>query len=213
MGIFNNILNKLGFGKKEEAAPVATPTVAATAPAAPAAPVAQAPVTPDTPVAISVVDVVGQLEALAQKHAEKLNWKTSIVDLMKLLGLDSSLAARKELATELACPAEKNGRFCTNEYVATQNRVAKIGGQRRQYPCRFALKSVSKKLTGQYQQTRQQAGLFFGYLHQGQHQHGHKPAQAQPMVLRKSAKAKRAFAPTNQPPMPVNLPQYGQNYY
>ena len=109
MGIFNNILNKLGFGKKEEAAPVATPTVAATAPAAPAAPVAQAPVTPDTPVAISVVDVVGQLEALAQKHAEKLNWKTSIVDLMKLLGLDSSLAARKELATELACPAEKMG--------------------------------------------------------------------------------------------------------
>lgn len=106
MGIFNNILNKLGFGKKEEAAPVATPTVAATAPAAS---VAQAPVTPDTPVAISVVDVVGQLEALAQKHAEKLNWKTSIVDLMKLLGLDSSLAARKELATELACPAEKMG--------------------------------------------------------------------------------------------------------
>lgn len=109
MGIFNNILNKLGFGKKEGATPVATPTVAATAPAAPAAPVAQAPVTPDTPVAISVVDVVGQLEALAQKHAEKLNWKTSIVDLMKLLGLDSSLAARKELATELACPAEKMG--------------------------------------------------------------------------------------------------------
>ena len=61
------------------------------------------------PVAISVVDVVGQLEALAQKNAEKLNWKTSIVDLMKLLGLDSSLAARKELATELACPAEKMG--------------------------------------------------------------------------------------------------------
>ena len=64
---------------------------------------------PAAPAAISVVDVVGQLEALAQKHAEKLNWKSSIVDLMKLLGLDSSLAARKELATELACPAEKMG--------------------------------------------------------------------------------------------------------
>jgi len=105
MGIFNNILNKLGFGKKEEAAPIATPATTPTAaPAAPAAPVAEA-----APVAISVVDVVGQLEALAQKNAEKLNWKTSIVDLMKLLGLDSSLAARKELATELACPAEKMG--------------------------------------------------------------------------------------------------------
>ena len=110
MGIFNNILNKLGFGKKEEATPASTPTAATAAPTAPAAPVAEAaPIAPAAPVAISVVDVVGQLEALAQKHAEKLNWKTSIVDLMKLLGLDSSLAARKELAAELACPVEKMG--------------------------------------------------------------------------------------------------------
>ena len=110
MGIFNNILNKLGLGKKEEAAPVATPTAAPAVPAAPAAPVAPvAEAVPAAPAAISMVDVVGQLEALAQKHAEKLNWKSSIVDLMKLLGLDSSLAARKELATELACPAEKMG--------------------------------------------------------------------------------------------------------
>ena len=46
---------------------------------------------------------------MAKASAEKLNWKTSIVDLMKLLGLDSSFAARKELATELGCPAEKMG--------------------------------------------------------------------------------------------------------
>ncbi len=42
------------------------------------------------------VDVVAKLEGLAAAHKEKLNWKTSIVDLMKLLGLDSSLVARKE---------------------------------------------------------------------------------------------------------------------
>ena len=53
------------------------------------------------------MDVVAKLESLAQANAEKLNWKVSIVDLMKLLGLDSSLGARKELATELGCPAEK----------------------------------------------------------------------------------------------------------
>ena len=41
--------------------------------------------------AISVVDVVAHMEALAKAHAEKLNWKVSIVDLMKLLGLDSSV--------------------------------------------------------------------------------------------------------------------------
>lgn len=98
MGIFSSILAKLGFGdeKKEVTAETA---------AAPAAVEA----TPAAPVAISEVDVVAKLEAMAAAHAEKLNWKTSIVDLMKLLGLDSSLAARKELAAELACPANKMG--------------------------------------------------------------------------------------------------------
>ena len=102
MGIFNSIMNKLGFGHED-----AAPAVEAAAVSAPveAAPVAAAA----APVAISVVDVMGQLEAMAAAHAEKLNWKTSIVDLLKLLGLDSSLASRKELASELACPAEKMG--------------------------------------------------------------------------------------------------------
>ena len=54
-----------------------------------------------------MVDVVAKLDALAAKNPEKLNWKVSIVDLMKLLGLDSSLTARKQLATELNCPADK----------------------------------------------------------------------------------------------------------
>lgn len=100
MGIFSSILSKLGFGKAEAAEQPA---------AAVQAPVTPAPAAAAAPVAISVVDVVGQLEALAAKHAEKLNWKVSIVDLLKLLGLDSSLGARKELATELGCPAEKMG--------------------------------------------------------------------------------------------------------
>lgn len=98
MGIFSSIMNKLGFGgeKKE----VAAKPAAVAKPAAAPQPV---------PVAISEVDVVAKLEALASAHTEKLNWKTSIVDLMKLLGLDSSLAERKELAVELGCPAEKMG--------------------------------------------------------------------------------------------------------
>jgi hypothetical protein len=102
MSLFGNILAKLGFGRPaaDAAAPAAAPESAAPAPAAPP---------PPAPTAISVVDVVGKLEALAAAHREKLNWKTSIVDLLKLLGIDSSLAARKELATELGCPAEKMG--------------------------------------------------------------------------------------------------------
>jgi hypothetical protein len=64
---------------------------------------------PPPPVAITVVDVVAKLEGLAAANPQKLNWKVSIVDLLKLLDLDSSLASRKELATELGCPAEKMG--------------------------------------------------------------------------------------------------------
>jgi len=101
MGIFSKILSKLGFGASEAAA--ATPAQAPAAPAAPAAPSAPAPV------AISAVDVVSKLEGMAKSHPEKLNWKVSIVDLLKLLGLDNSLAARKELANELGCPPEKIG--------------------------------------------------------------------------------------------------------
>ena len=52
---------------------------------------------------------MAKLEGMATANPEKLNWKVSIVDLMKLLGMDSSLTARKELAAELGCPAEKMG--------------------------------------------------------------------------------------------------------
>ena len=100
MSLFGNILAKLGFGRSAEAAP------AAPAPAPQAAP---APAAPARPAAIAVVDVVAKLEGLAASNPQKLNWKTSIVDLLKLLDLDSSFAARKELATELGCPAEKMG--------------------------------------------------------------------------------------------------------
>lgn len=105
MGLFGTIMEKLGFG-------------ASTSQAGPPPPVAQVSPTPSVPTAapavpkpdaISAVDVVGKLEGLAAKSTQKLNWKTSIVDLMKLLNLDSSLTARKELATELGCPADKLG--------------------------------------------------------------------------------------------------------
>ena len=106
MSIFASILNKLGFGSAPAAAPTASPSTPAAPPmtATPVAPAAAA-----QPSAISAVDVVGKLEALAAANPEKLNWRVAIVDLLKLLGLDSSFGARKELATELGCPAEKRG--------------------------------------------------------------------------------------------------------
>ena len=109
MGLFSTILDKLGLGSSAHAAtPSASPsTSAAPTPSSAGAPVSK-PVAPP-PAAKSSVDVVAKLEGLAQKHAEKLNWKTSIVDLLKLLGIDSSLNARKSLATELNCPSDKMG--------------------------------------------------------------------------------------------------------
>ena len=100
MSLFSKILEKLGFNRPApQAAPSPQP-----------APTPQAvPSTPASPAGITVVDVIGKLEGLAASNPQKLNWKVSIVDLLKLLGLDSSFAARKELATELGCPADKMG--------------------------------------------------------------------------------------------------------
>lgn len=125
MGLFSNILEKLGLKKKkeeEEVKPAATAPAGTPASAIPkAAPksgvAAGAGMREDAskeknlgekfapaPKAIEMVDVVAQLEAKAV--GKDLNWKVSIVDLLKLLDIDSSLAARKELATELGCPAD-----------------------------------------------------------------------------------------------------------
>ena len=96
MGFFNSILSKLGIGQAQAAAadevenPTAAPTSAAVS----------------TPEAITVVDVITQLEEREAASTQKLNWRESIVDLLKLLDLDSSFSARKELAVELNCPAE-----------------------------------------------------------------------------------------------------------
>lgn len=87
MGIFSSIKDAI-FGKKEAKAATPAPAPATTAAAAPA-----------KPAAISEVDVEARLDAMA--GADKLNWRTSIVDLMKLIGVDSSYANRKELAEEL----------------------------------------------------------------------------------------------------------------
>ncbi|NOH04777.1 MAG: DUF3597 domain-containing protein [Chloroflexi bacterium] len=61
------------------------------------------------PKPISEVDVVAHLEKLAAANPAKLNWKVSIVDLLKLLDIESSFEARKELAVELGCPPELMG--------------------------------------------------------------------------------------------------------
>jgi hypothetical protein len=101
MGFFSKILAKLGIG--DDKAVAAPPPTARPASAAPA------PAAPPPPKPVALVDVVAQLEQRATANPQKLNWRTSIVDLLKLLDIDSSFAARKELATELGCPADLMG--------------------------------------------------------------------------------------------------------
>ncbi|APW38662.1 hypothetical protein RD110_16845 [Rhodoferax koreense] len=105
-------------------APTSTPAVA-TAPASPpvAAAAQQAP--------MAEVDVTALLDGLNAKSGQKLNWKTSIVDLMKLLGLDSSLDARKQLAQELHYGGDTNDSAAMNTWLHRQvmTKVAANGGK------------------------------------------------------------------------------------
>lgn len=120
MSIFGKIKDAI-FGKKAQAqAPAPT---AAPAPAAEAA----APVV----VAISEVDVIANLEALAADKGAKLNWKTSIVDLMKLLDIDSSLSNREELAKELGYTGTLGGSAEMNIWLhkAVMRELARNGGK------------------------------------------------------------------------------------
>jgi len=115
MSLFGKILEKLGL-KRRDVPDASKPPAGSSGPGPgqPPIPAWPAPSTPGPiaapqPVPISEVDVVTRLEKLAAANPQKLNWKTSIVDLLKLLDLDSSFAARKDLAQELGCPPEKMG--------------------------------------------------------------------------------------------------------
>ena len=93
---------------------------------------AQADAAADQATAGQSVDVEQVLEAkLAEKGNPDLNWRTSIVDLMKLLDIDSNLDNRKELATELGYPGEKNGSAEMNIWLhkAVMTKLAENGGK------------------------------------------------------------------------------------
>ena len=115
MGMFKSILSKLGIGEKEDAAESSKPAATSTSPEArrPASR-ADAMEAVDEKMArakrsseMPMVDVVSKLEELAAANPEQLDWKVSIVDLLKLLGIDSGFEARKELAVELGIPEDQ----------------------------------------------------------------------------------------------------------
>lgn len=101
MSIFGSIMSKIFGAKPADAAEAASGAAPSAAEAVAQAGSAAAGAAASAAAAISNVDVAKMLDGLADKAGETLNWRVSIVDLMKLLGLDSSLAHRKELAKEL----------------------------------------------------------------------------------------------------------------
>jgi hypothetical protein len=131
MSLFGSILEKLGLKTKTEPAPPGRPAGPGTPPPAATQATTPAPAAPPRPTAISVVDVVAKLEGLAARNPQKLNWKVSIVDLLKLLDINSSYEARKELATELGCPAELMGDSAKMNmwlHKTVLNKIAENGG-------------------------------------------------------------------------------------
>jgi hypothetical protein len=110
------------------AAPSGAGTGAAAQSSRPAQPSA-AP--PPSAAPAQAVDVEAVLEALNAKSAQKLNWRSSIVDLMKLVGLDSSLQHRQELATELGYTGDKNDSATMNIWLhkAVMRKLAENGGK------------------------------------------------------------------------------------
>ena len=133
MGLFNNLMSKI-FGHATSATATApgAQTQSATAPEQQAQAQAQAPVAPAAAVAPPpVVDVTAILNDLAKKNPEKLDWKRSIVDLMKLVGMDSSFAARKQLAEELHYTGDPNDSASMNIWLHKEvlRKLAENGGK------------------------------------------------------------------------------------
>ena len=126
MGIFSNIMGKI-FGHKPKTAPAPTPAPAApSGPAPTAAAVAVAPVAPPP-----VIDVTASLDDMAASAGQKLDWRHSIVDLMKLVGMESSLAERKELADELGYTGDKADSATMNIWLHKQviKKLSENGGK------------------------------------------------------------------------------------
>jgi len=119
MSIFGSIMSAIFGSSSAKAAEPAAPASGGGAATATATPTA------------TQVDVAAVLSDLASKNKEKLDWRKSIVDLMKLLGLDSSLSARKELAKELGYTGDTNDSATMNVWLHKQvmQKLAENGGK------------------------------------------------------------------------------------
>jgi 3-oxoacyl-ACP reductase-like protein len=130
MGLFKNLMDRI-FNHKPKAkaaapAPAAAAATVAAATASATAAVAAAPAPAPEP-----IDVEALLADMAEDAGQALNWRTSIVDLMKLIGMDSSLANRKELAEELGYGGDMGDSAAMNIWLhkAVMKALSENGGK------------------------------------------------------------------------------------
>ncbi len=140
MSIFGSIVSKI-FGHREAAAADAVPPGAAAPDASPGEEAAPPPGAVATPpprpeaapqaTAPQSVDVAAVLTDMGSKNPQKLDWRHSIVDLMKLLGFDSGLQARRELAQELGYGGDTGDSAAMNMWLHKQvmRKLAENGGK------------------------------------------------------------------------------------
>jgi 3-oxoacyl-ACP reductase-like protein len=135
MGIFDRIKGAI-FGREAHAAEAAPAPASPSAPAptssaAPGASPASAPAASPAPAAPASVDITPILDAAVKKSGQKLDWRRSIVDLMKAVGMDASLSERKELAAELGYTGDTNDSAKMNMWLhkALMKRLAENGGK------------------------------------------------------------------------------------
>jgi uncharacterized protein DUF3597 len=121
MGMFTDLMNKIfrpSTGASAQAAPGTPPGVSGGGSTATAQP-------------IGAVDVAAILDKMAGESKQKLDWKHSIVDLMKLVGMDSSLSARRELAADLKYSGDTGDTATMNMWLHKEvmKKLAQNGGK------------------------------------------------------------------------------------
>jgi hypothetical protein len=126
MSIFGKIMSAIFGTKADAAAPGTTTAAGGSAPASGSAPAAN-----ESPAPAQSVDVAPILDKAVAAKGEKLEWRTSIVDLMKALDIDSSFSARKELAKELGYTGDSNDSASMNIWLHKQvmAKLAANGGK------------------------------------------------------------------------------------
>lgn len=133
MGLFNTLMTKIFGQASPSGQTAAAPAVAANTGTGGAQSSVASPASATTAATAPAqqVDVAAVLNGLAAKNSEKLDWRHSIVDLMKLVGMDSSLSARKELADDLHYSGDKSDSASMNLWLHKEvlKKLSENGGK------------------------------------------------------------------------------------